>query len=320
MKRIALRRLITSLITIVTTSIVVFALRFVVPGGPLQDLLGKSNGFVSKAEVTHLKREFGLNHSPIDQYWIWLKALFHGNLGRSYYTEEPVTKILGQALTPSLELIIGALIVAVVVGCGTGMFAAVYSDRWFGRAALALTGLGLSIPDFWMATIAAGVFGLSLGIFPAVGYTTLSEGFWNNIYSIILPILVLSVISGCFLARHLYNSMAETLARPYVRTAWAMGLSPRSVYFKWVLRPAIGPVITFIPLAVAALISGTVLVEDVFNIPGIGTQIVQGVLNQDYNVVQAVVLGAGVVISLLNLATDLLAAAMDPRARLDVQT
>jgi peptide/nickel transport system permease protein len=320
MKKIAIRRLVTSTITIITTSIVVFALRFILPGGPLQDLLGRSTGLVSNSEIATLKRELGLNHSPIDQYWIWVKGIFHGNLGRSYYTDEPVTKVLGQALVPSVELIVGALVICIVVGVGAGLFAAIHRDKWSGRSVLAFTGLGLSIPDFWMATIAAGFLGLKLGIFPAVGFTPLSQGLGQNLKTIILPILVLSVVTASFMARHLYNSMCDTLDRPYVRTAWAMGLAPRTVYLWWALRVAIAPVITFIPLAVAALISGTVLVENVFNIPGLGTQIVQSVLNQDYNVLQAVILGAGVIVALLNLLTDLASAALDPRARLDAQS
>jgi peptide/nickel transport system permease protein len=271
---------------------------------------------VSSGEEAALKKQFGLNHSPVDQYWIWAKGVLHGDFGRSYYTQEPVSTILGQALTPSIELIVGALLVCVLIGGGAGMFAAINRGKRSGRALLAFTGLGLSIPDFWLATIAAGFFGLSLGIFPAVGYSTLSDGLGNNIYSIILPILVLSIIAASFLARHLYNSLVETLEKPFVRTAWAMGLPPRTVYMRWALRASVGPVLTFLPLAVASLISGTVLVENVFNIPGIGTQIVQSVLNQDYNVLQAVVLGAGIIVALLNLLTDLTAAAIDPRVRM----
>jgi peptide/nickel transport system permease protein len=314
--RLVLRRLATSIITIITTSIVVFALRFVLPGGPVEDILGQSSGVVTQTQVDALKQRLGLDRSPVEQYLIWAKGVLHGDLGQSYYSSAPVTRILGQAIVPSVELIVGALLVCVVIGGGLGMFAAVRRDTGAGRVVLALTGLGLSIPDFWFATIAAGVFGLSLGIFPAVGYNSIgAEGWASNIYSIILPVLVLSMVTASFLARHLYNSMVETLARPHVRTAWAMGLAPRTVYLRWTLRTAVGPVLTFLPLAVAALISGTVLVENVFNIPGVGTQIVQSVLHQDYNVLQAVVLGAGVVIAVLNLGTDLIAAAIDPRVR-----
>ncbi|HEX3792153.1 MAG TPA: ABC transporter permease [Pseudonocardiaceae bacterium] len=316
MIRLVGRRLVTSVITILTTSIVVFALRFVLPGGPVEDILGQSSGVVTQVQVDALKQRLGLDRSPVEQYWIWAKGVLHGDLGQSYYSSEPVTRILGQALVPSIELIIGALLVCVVIGGGLGMFAAIKRDKRSGRIVLALTGLGLSIPDFWFATIAAGVFGLSLGIFPAVGYNTISADGWaSNIYSIILPVFVLSMVTASFLARHLYNSLVETLDRPYVRTAWATGLAPRTVYLRWALRAAVAPVLTFIPLAVAALISGTVLVENVFNIPGAGTQIVQSVLHQDYNVLQAVVLGSGVIVAVLNLGTDLITATIDPRVR-----
>lgn len=316
MIHLVLRRLATSAITIITTSVVVFALRFVLPGGPVEDILGHSSGVVTQVQVDALKKRLGLDSSPIAQYWTWVKGVLHGDLGQSYYSSEPVTRILGQALIPSIELIVGALIVCVLVGGGLGLFAATKRHTRAGRFVLAVTGLGLSIPDFWFATIAAGVFGLSLGIFPAVGYNTISADGWAaNLYSITLPVLVLSMVTASFLARHLYNSLVETLDRPHVRTAWAMGLSPGTVYLRWALRAAVAPVLTFIPLAVAALISGTVLVEVVFNIPGAGTQIVQSVLHQDYNVLQAVVLGSAVLVAVLNLGADLVTAAIDPRVR-----
>lgn len=315
MTRLLLRRLVTSTITIFTTTVVVFSLRFILPGGPVESILGQSSGLVTQQQVDALKERLGLDRSPVEQYWIWLKGVFHGDLGHSYYSSEPVTRVLGSAVGSSVELIIGALVVCTIVGGGLGMFAAIYRHRRSGKAVLALTGLGLSIPDFWVATIASAVFGLSLGIFPAVGYNPLSTGLGNNIYSLVLPVLVLSMVTGCFLARLLYSSLVETFETAHVHTAWAMGLRPRTVYFRWALRAAVGPVITFLPIAVAALISGTVLVENVFNIPGVGTQIVQSVLHQDYNVLQAVVLGAAVVVAVLNLLADLAGAAIDPRIR-----
>jgi peptide/nickel transport system permease protein len=316
MTRLIVKRVLTSVITIIATSVIVFALRYILPGGPLEDILGRSGGVVTPTQIQALKQRLGLDHSVFDQYWVWIDGVLHGNLGTSYYSQEPVTKILGQALSPSLELIIGALIVCILFGGGVGLYAAINHEKRSGRILLALTGLGLSIPDFWAATIAAGVFGLGLGIVPAVGYTPLAQGLGSNLHSVILPVLVLSMITGAFLARHLYSSMVQTLDRPHVRTAWAMGLAPRTVYLRWALRCAVGPVLTFIPIAVAALISGTVIVENVFNIPGIGTEVVQSVLNQDYPVLQSVVLGAGVVVAVLNLLADLVAASLDPRARL----
>jgi len=311
------RRLLTSIPTILLTTVIVFLLRYLLPGGPVQNALGGSGGagVVTPEALEALKERYGLDRPAVTQYFDWLGGVLRGDLGRSYYSQEEVTTILQQRIGPSLVLIVGALLVALVVGGGVGMYCAVKHDRPSGRVLLAFTGLGVAIPDFWLAAIASGFLGLYLGIFPPVGYTPISEGLWPHLHSVILPILVLSVVTGAFIARHLYSSMTSALNAPYTRTAWAIGLTPRTVYLNWALRNAVGPVITFLPLAFAALIAATVLVEFVFNIPGLGTVIIESVLNQDYPVVQGVVLLIGVVVAVLNLIADVMLAFLDPRLR-----
>jgi ABC-type antimicrobial peptide transport system permease subunit len=190
--------------------------------------------------------------------------------------------VIAPRVVPSLELIIGALVVSTVVGGGLGILAAVRHGRPAGKAVQLGTGLGLSVPDFWLAAVAAGVLGLTLNLFPAVGFTPVSQSLTGNIDTLTLPVLVLSVVTGSFLARHVSSAMAAALDSPYIRTAWAMGLPPRKVYLSSALRNAVAPVITFIPLAFTALVGGTVLVEKIFAIPGLGTEIVSSVSNEDY--------------------------------------
>jgi peptide/nickel transport system permease protein len=317
MRRVIARRLATSIPTIFGCTILVFAFRYMLPGGPIQDMLGGgvAGGEVTPAELTAMKVRLGLNKPVPEQYWDWLKAAIHGNLGTSYYSQEPVTTVLGQRIVPSLELIVGALLVATIVGVSIGICAAVLHGKRRGKILLALTGLGISVPDFWIATIASAVLGLELGIFPPVGFTPLSGGLWNNLYSLTLPILVLSVVTACFLARHTQSAMSAALSSPYIRTAWAMGIPSWRVYLHCALKNAVGPVITFIPLAFAALIGGTVLVENIFDIPGLGTEIVNSVSNQDYPVVQGIVLLVGVLVAVLNLLADVTMALVDPRVR-----
>lgn len=312
-----MRRLATAIPTVLLCTIVVFVFRFVLPGGPIQDMLGGglAGGKVTASQLAALKARLGLNKPVVVQYWDWLTSAIHGQLGTSYYSSEPVTTVLGQRIVPSLELIIGALLVSSIVGGTLGIVAAIKRGRWPGRVILLGTGLGLSVPDFWLATIAAGVLGLTLNIFPVVGFTPLSQGIGPNLHSITLPVLVLSVVTGCFLARHVQSAMASALDTPYIRTAWAMGLPGYKVYLNCALRNAIGPVITFIPLAFAALVGGTVLVETVFDIPGLGTEIVTSVSNQDYPVVQGIVLIVGVLVTVLNLLADVMLALIDPRVR-----
>lgn len=315
MTGIILRRLATSIPTILVSTILVFALRYLMPGGPVEEMLGGGTGQYTASQITAIKARLGLNAPVPVQYWHWLDGVLHGNLGTSFYSQQPVTTVIGPRVVPSLELIVGALVVSTVVGGGLGMLAAIKRGRPTGRAVQLASGLGLSVPDFWLAAVAAGVLGLTWKVFPAVGFTPISEGLGGNIDTLTLPVLVLSVVTGSFLARHVSSAMAAALDSPYIRTAWAMGLPPRKIYLNCALRNAMAPAITFIPLAVAALVGGTVLVENIFAIPGLGTEIVGSVTDEDYPVVQAIVLLVGVLVAVLNLLADIGLALCDPRIR-----
>lgn len=311
-----LRRVATAIPTVFLGTVVVFALRYLMPGGPVQAMLGAgAAGQVTDEQIESMKERMGLDGSVPVQYWHWLTGVLQGDLGTSYYSEQPVSTVIAQRVLPSLELIVGSLIVAILFGTAIGIWSAVKRGRPTGRAVLLGTGLGLSVPDFWLGTIAAGVLGLTLNVFPAVGFTPLSEGVGSNLYTLTLPILVLALVTGCVLARHVSSAMSSALDSPYIRTAWAMGLPARTVYLNCALRNALGPVITLIPLAFTALVGGTVLVENIFAIPGLGTAIVASVSNQDYPVIQGIVLIVGVLVALLNLMADLALAVMDPRIR-----
>ncbi len=322
MRKMILRRVGTSALTIVGCSILVFVLRYLLPGGPVQDMLGGSGqsgagggGTVPLTEIRALESRLGLNHPVWVQYWDWVAGIFHGDFGRSYYSDEPVRTVLLQRLGPSLELILGALAIAVIVGGGLGIYSAIRRETSGGRAVLALSGLGLSVPDFWLATIAAGFLGLKLRIFPPIWPAGPDPSVVASIRYVILPVLLLSIVAGAFICRQLHSSMADTLRSPYIRTAWATGLPPRTIYLNYALRNAVGPVVTLIPLTFAALVSGTVLVEYIFNIPGLGSEIVTAVINLDYPVVQATVLLLAIVVAILNLFADIGLGLLDPRIR-----
>jgi len=311
MRAIILRRLATSVPTIILSTMLVFALRYLMPGGPVQAMLGGGTGQYTPAQIAAIEARLGLNAPVPVQYWRWLTEVARGNLGTSYYSQQPVTSVLAPRVVPSVELIVGALLVSVAVGGGLGLLAAVRRGRLSGRAIQLGTGLGLSVPDFWLAAVGAGVFGLMLNIVPAVGFTPLSQSIGGNIDTLVLPVLVLSVVTGSFLARHVASAMSAALDSPYIRTAWAMGLPPRTIYLNCALRNAVAPVITFLPLAVTALVGGTVLVENIFAIPGLGTEIVTSVSNEDYPVVLIV----GVLVAVLNLLADIGLALFDPRIK-----
>lgn len=315
MTRIILRRLATSVPTIFLTTVLVFALRYLLPGGPVEAMLGGGSGQYTPTQIAAIKVRFGLDAPIPVQYWHWLVDVLHGDLGTSYYSQAPVTTVIGPRLVPSLELIVGSLIVSLLVGGGLGIAAAVRRERPSGRILQLGTGLGVSVPDFWLGAVAAGLLGLTWAIFPAVGFTPITKSVGDNLYTLTLPVLVLSVVTGSFLARHVGSAMAAALASPYVRTAWAMGLPPRTVYFRCALRNAVAPVVTYVPLAFTALVGGTVLVENIYAIPGLGTEIVSSVSNEDFPVIQAIVLLVGVLVAVLNLLADTGLVLLDPRIR-----
>jgi peptide/nickel transport system permease protein len=315
MHRIIVRRLATSIPTIFVSTVLVFALRYLLPGGPVEAMLGGGTGQYTPKQIAAIKTRLGLDDPVPVQYWHWLVDVLHGNLGTSYYSQSPVTTVIGPRVAPSLELIIGALLVSTLVGGGLGILAAIKRNRATGRVVQVGMGLGLSVPDFWLAAVAAGLFGLTWHILPAVGFTPLSQDLGQNLHTLILPVLVLSVVTGSFLARHISSAMSSALDSPYIRTAWAMGLPPHKVYLHCALRNAVAPVVTFIPLAFTALVGGTVLVENIFAIPGLGTEIVSSVSNEDFPVIQAIVLIVGVLVAVLNLLADTGLALLDPRIR-----
>jgi peptide/nickel transport system permease protein len=311
LKVLLLRRAATFIPTVFIATVLVFALRSLIPGGPAEALLGSA---ATPEAIAATNERLGLNHPIVVQYLHWLGGVLHGDMGQSYTSGVPVSEIIGERLAPTIELVFGALLIAIVVGGGAGMIAGIKRDRPSGGLILGLTGLGLSIPDFWLATIAAGLFGLTLRLVPAEGFVPISDGLGPNLHSAILPILVLALPVGTILARQVYSAVVAALRSPYVRTAWAMGIPARTVYFNCALRNAVAPVVTFIPLAIATLIGSAVVVESVFQIAGLGNEIVLAVDNRDFATVQAIVLLMAVLVLILNLIADVVVAMVDPRA------
>jgi peptide/nickel transport system permease protein len=312
MKSALIRRAIALVPTLFVVTVAVFSLRALIPGGPAQAILGTN---ATPQAIGVLNRQLGLDRPLVSQYFSWIGGIFQGHLGTSYQSREPVSTVIAQRLNPTLELVLGSLVVALVFGSIIGIWSAIHHQDIGGRFVLGATGLGLSVPDFWLATIASGLFGLSLKVLPAVGYTPLSQGVSSNIRSLILPIAVLSLSSGAFFARHLQSSMVAALRSPYTRTAWAMGLKPREVYWTYGVRNSLGPVITFLPLVVAGLVGASVIVETVFAIPGISSEIVAATTARDYAVLQVIVLFLALTVVVLNFLADLALGFIDPRTR-----
>ncbi|MEU5907203.1 ABC transporter permease [Micromonospora sp. NPDC047527] len=310
MRAFLIRRLATFVPTLLLITLMVFGLQQIVPGGPAEAIAGAGS---TQESIDEINRQLGLDRPLVEQYTSWIGSLVRGDLGTSYFSREPVDTLLARRLEPTVLVVVSALVLALVIGGGAGLWAAARRRHLDGRSVLAVSGIGLAVPDFWLATIAAGFIGLDLALLPAVGYTPLGDDWVQTIRSIVLPVLVLSFATGALVCRHVRSAVGQALDSAHIRTAWAMGLSPRQVYLGDALRSAAPAVVTLLPLLVATLVGASVVVENVFAIPGLGSLVVQSVDNRDYATLQGAVLLMALLVLVLNFVADLVLARLDRR-------
>jgi peptide/nickel transport system permease protein len=261
-------------------------------------------------------RRLGLDQPVIVQFGKWFWHMLHGDLGASIYgSNQPVSTILLEALPRTLSLAFLSFIVALAIAVPAGILSATRKNSATDNAVSFFAFLGLSMPDFWLAILLIIVFAANLQWLPAIGYTPLSEGFWPWLRHLILPSIAIGTGFSAIIARMIRSSMLEVLQADYMRVAAAKGLKDRVLLMRHAFPNALIPVVTVIGIAFALLISGAVVVENVFAIKGLGRVLIQGILNRDYPVVQGAVLVVSAMFVLSNLIVDLLYAVIDPRIR-----
>jgi peptide/nickel transport system permease protein len=312
MRGLLLRRLLLLLPTAVVATVVVFSLQEVTPGGAAEAAAGPS---ATREQVAFLKHEMGLDRPVPLQYLTWLGNVLHGDFGQSLINHQDVGPEIGDRLPVTLELTAAALLVALALGIPLGILSAARRGERTDRAVTGVSGLGLAVPEFLLAMVAVDLFALELGWFPATGFSPLSEGLGANLTSLVLPALTLGSGAAAVITRQTRSAMIEVLASPYVRTAWALGLSTRQVYFRFALKNALISVVTVVGLIAGALLGAAVLIEQVFVIPGLGSMLVGAVTQKDFPVTQGVTIVFVGLVILINLAVDLSYAALDPRIR-----
>jgi peptide/nickel transport system permease protein len=307
------RRAGQSLVTLFLASVVVFLGIRALPGDPALALAGEERDPVALAEV---RAQYGLDQPVLVQYWRWLVEVAHGNLGESLRTGISVTETILTRIPVTLELALLSLLVAILFGVGTGVLAAVRRGsgvEWFANMGALL---GLSIPSFWLGIMLILVFAIILGWLPASGYVSPLEDPIGNLQRMVLPALVLGGQFAAILMRQTRSAMLESLGADYVRTARAKGLSERQVVFGHALRNSWITVLTLLGLRLGLLISGAVITEQVFVIPGFGRLVVEAVFTRDYPIIQGVALVSATAYILANLGVDLLYSVANPRIRL----
>ena len=307
-----LKRLGAIIPTLFFVSVIIFGLQQLLPGDPAIAMAGEER---DPEVIKFLRGKFHLDEPLPVRYGYWLKGVAHGDLGESVRIQRPVTQLIVEKLPVTIELAALAMAIALVIGITAGIVSAVYKDTWVDYAANVFALWGLSTPNFWLGILFILFFAVKLGWLPASGYVSPFEDLKGNLASMILPAFVLGNALAAVLMRHTRSAMLQVLSSDYVRTARAKGLDERVVILRHALRNALIPVVTLSALQLGELLSGAVLTEQVFSIPGFGKLIVDAVFNRDYSVVQGVVLFTATAYIVLNLLADVAYVLINPRMR-----
>ena len=310
--KIILNRLGVLVPTVLFGSVLIFAMVQLIPGGAAEAVLGPE---ASPAQIAKLEAEMGLDRPLVVQYGGWLSTVARGDLGRSLIDHRSIAEDIAHRLPITLELTSLALLVAMLIGVPLGIVSAVNHHTRIDRTITGVSGLGLAVPEFWLAMLCVNLFALKLAWLPAIGIEPLEAGLGEHLRSLVLPVLTLASGAAAAIIRFTRNGMIEALQSSYVRTAWALGLPARQIYFRFALKNAMVTVVTVVGLIGGHLLGGAVLVEQVFVIPGLGAMLVNGTLQKDFPTVQAVALALTIPVVLINLVVDLVCATLDPRTR-----
>jgi peptide/nickel transport system permease protein len=306
-----IRRLLLLVPTAIGVTIIAFFLIHLIPGDPARTILGIH---ATPKAIAILHRQWGLDRPLASQYWLFLDRLLQGNLGQSLYYNVPVAHLVTSRLPATLWLICYAALIAIVISVPLAMIAASRKDAVRDHIVRAVPLLGLGMPAFWLALILQTELAVRYRLFPVTGY---GSGFAGHLHSMFLPSFVVAVALCPVVIRSLRASMLNVLGAEFVTTARAKGIGSLRLFVRHVLRNAVIPAVTVLGINIGFLIGGTLIVEQVFAVPGIGSLMINSIFERDFPVVQGVALVFGVLVVLVNLLTDVAYAALDPRVRFD---
>jgi len=314
MAKYILKRLGQSLIVVFIVTIMVFGLMHLLPGDPIQIYLGET---ATKESVAYYTQLFGLDKPLYIQYLKWIEGLLHGEMGKSITYSMSVQDLLFKRVACTVSITFPAFIIALLIGVVLGAIASVNRGRKKDTVITSLANIGIATPSFWIGIILVYFFALKLKWLPVQGYTPPSENFGEYIRKLVLPVIVLSLGQLASTTRQTRSSMLEVISQDYIRTARSKGLTEKTVIYKHALHNALIPIVTMMGGAIGMLIGGTVVIENLFNIPGVGSLMLTAIINKDYMVVQNVTFFISVVVVSCNLLVDILYGYIDPRIRIE---
>jgi peptide/nickel transport system permease protein len=306
-------RIVSVLFVLFGIAVISFLLMRLVPGDAVDALLGQGQRDKQTAET--LRRVLGLDRSLPQQFVDWSTALLHGDLGVSFRSHQPVATEILQRLPATLELAAAGLIVSLVAGLSLGVLSAIRRNSWLDLSSRLISLIGVSLPNFWLGIFLILIFGVYLHLLPSGGYVPLTQSVPDNLKFLIMPAVALGVANAAVIMRLTRSTLLEVLHTDYVRTAFAKGLREQKVVTRHALRNALIPIITVIGIQVGSILGGTVIIEQVFSWPGLGSLVVTAVLNRDYPVVQGVTMLLAAFFVLASLVVDVTYMYVDPRLR-----
>ncbi|MET3698776.1 peptide/nickel transport system permease protein [Bacillus oleivorans] len=311
--RYLLYKLSSFFITIVIVSLMIFFVFQLLPGNPAQIILGID---ADPKQVEQLEKELGLDKPPVERYTDWVSGVIQGDLGESLRYQLPVSDIIAERLPVTFSLAIVSLLLTILIGLPLGIFIARSDGKWISVILNMFTQLGISIPSFWFGFMLILVFAVILQLFPSFGYVSWSEDFFGALRSFFLPSLAIAIGNIAVVIRYLRNTLLDQSNMDYVRTARCKGLSERIIVYKHILRNSLIPVLTIMGLIVADTLGGSIIIENVFALPGLGSLLIQSITSRDFPLVQSMVLYIAVLVLFINFIVDLLYKVVDPRIRL----
>ncbi len=303
------RRLVHTLPVIVGITLASFVLIHLVPGDPIRIMLG---GKAPQARIDEINHELKLDRSLPQQYITFVGGATHGDLGQSIILRRPVSSVVGERLGPSIFLLVYGTLIGIVIAVPLGIVSALKRNRLPDHAIRLLTLIAFAMPSFWLGLILIRKFSLDLGLFPVSGY---GQGFFGHVHSLTLPSLTIGLFLASMLIRSLRSSLVDVLGAEYIEAARARGLSETRIVLKHGLRNSLIATITVLAVNLGWLIGGAVVIEKVFDIPGMGQLLVESIFTRDFPVIQALTLVFGLLVIVINLLSDLSYALIDPRVR-----
>jgi peptide/nickel transport system permease protein len=314
MLRHTVRWLVSSLVLLFVITAATFVLASMAPGDAAKAILSSQSGSYTVQQYQQMRHALGIDQPLPVQYWHWLDGVLHGSLGADLFSGQPVTQELNARLGPSLSVIVGTVIVSGVAGVSLGIVSALRGGA-LGRLVDVVSLAGLAFPNFWLALVLVELLAVKVQVFPATGYVPLSADPGPWLRSIALPVLTLSAGGVAFVAKQTRDSLSEVMSRDFIVMLRARGLSRRSVVLRHALRNAAIPVVTVLGLLLVGLLGGTVLIENVFSIPGLGQEAVTAAGSHDLPVIEGVAFYFAVVVVIANLLVDVSYRLLNPRVR-----